>query len=478
MVGYDRLSISKLTKFNKYLPASNPGIPSKRLGGMKLTIDEQTFRDLNIFSSSSNADAIVNLFKHTKTIGGREMVHEMMRSPSSDISLLSGRLAAISWFLQRPIALDIDTHQLDLIEHHLKHNKRYLKANIIDASIDYLRNKITAGADYYIVESGLNNFLKLARFLMTYLKTLEETNAPDSLQIHATKIRAILALPALKRMIAIPSKKLKFYQISEFDGVFRKKHRKEILELLKLVYELDVYETMAYITEDKGLCLPTYLESGGVSISIDGFYHPRLKNPVKNSITIGENSNMTFLSGSNMAGKSSMLKATGLCVYLAHIGFPVFANAMSTTIFNGIITTINLADNLNDGLSHYYSEVRRVKETALLIRDGGKVFVIFDELFRGTNVKDAFDASLLIIRELTQVINSVFLISTHIVELAEELKSHPNVAFKYMDTYFDNDRPVFSYKLLEGVSKERLGMYIVKNEGIIEIIQEAIKNKN
>jgi len=310
------------------------------------------------------------------------------------------------------------------------------------------------------------------------LKTLEETNAPDSLQLHATKIRAILALPALKRMIAIPSKKLKFYQISEFDGVFRKKHRKEILELLKLVYELDVYETLAYITADKGLCLPTYLKSGGVSISIDGFYHPRLKNPVKNSIAIGENSNMTFLSGSNMAGKSSMLKATGLCVYLAHIGFPVFATSMSTTIFNGIITTINLADNLNDGLSHYYSEVRRVKETALLIRDGGKVFVIFDELFRGTNVKDAFDASLLIIRELTQVINSVFLISTHIVELAEELKSHPNVAFKYMDTYFDNDRPVFSYKLLEGVSKERLGMYIVKNEGIIEIIQEAIKNKN
>jgi DNA mismatch repair protein MutS len=151
---------------------------------------------------------------------------------------------------------------------------------------------------------------------------------------------------------------------------------------------------------------------------------------------------------------------------------------MSTTIFNGIITTINLADNLTDGLSHYYSEVRRVKETALLIRDGGKVFVIFDELFRGTNVKDAFDASLLIIRELTQVTNSVFLISTHIVELAEEFKSHPNVAFKYMDTYFDKDHPVFSYKLLEGVSKERLGMYIVKNEGIIEIIQEAIKNKN
>ncbi|HEX8608725.1 MAG TPA: hypothetical protein VF679_08810 [Pedobacter sp.] len=442
---------------------------------MKFNIDQQSFKDLNIFSSSSNAEVIVNLFKHTKTIGGREMIYEMMRNPSSDLGFLANRTAAISWFLEHNIILDITSHQIDLIDHHLKHNKHHLKGNILDASVDFLRNKITAGADYYIVESGLTNFLKLAKFLEEYLKVIEETNAPEGLKAHAKRMTEILALPALKGMIGIKSRRLRFYHVSRLDGVFRKHYKKELNELLALVYELDVYETLAYITEHKGLSLPTYSESGNVSISIEALYHPGIIGAVTNNVQIDEHNNMTFLTGSNMAGKSSFLKATGLCVYLAHIGFPVFAKSMNTTIFSGIITTINLPDNLNDGLSHYYTEVKRVKETALQLRDVGKVFVIFDELFRGTNVKDAFDASLLVINELAQVKSSVFLISTHIVELAEELQTHKNVSFKYMDTFFANERPVFTYKLMDGISKERLGMYIVKNEGIVEIIQEAVK---
>ena len=444
---------------------------------MKFNIDQQSFRDLNIFSSSSDADAIINLFKHTKTIGGREMVNEMMRNPSSDLKFLSDRTAAISWFLKRHIVLDINSHQLDLIDHHLKHNKRHLKANLLDATVDFLRNKITAGADYYVVESGLKNFLKLAKFLKEYLQVIAETNSPDGLKAHAERIREILNLPALRGMIESSSKKLKFYQISRMDGVFRKQLREKLNELLRLVYELDVYETLAYTIQQKNLCLPEYLDSESLNISIEALYHPGIKKAITNNVEIQEQSNMIFLTGSNMAGKSSFLKATGLCIFLAHIGFPVFAKSMRTTIFNGMITTINLPDNLNDGLSHYYTEVRRVKETALQLRDGGKVFVIFDELFRGTNVKDAFDASLLIINELAQIKSSAFLISTHIVELAEELKPHSNIAFKYMDTFFENDHPVFTYKLLDGISKERLGMYIVINEGIVEILQQASENK-
>ncbi|RZL09170.1 MAG: hypothetical protein EOO89_21940, partial [Pedobacter sp.] len=355
--------------------------------------------------------------------------------------------------------------------------KRHLKANLIDAIIDCLRNKITASADYYVVESGLKNFLKLSIFLKDYVQVIEETDAPKGLKEHAEKINKILSLPALKAMIAISPKKLRFWHISRLDSAFRKHLRKELTELLRLVYELDVYETLAYTIEQKSLCLPEYLDTESLNISIEALYHPGIKGAVTNNVEIQEQNNMTFLTGSNMAGKSSFLKATGLCIFLAHIGFPVFAKSMRTTIFNGMITTINLPDNLNDGLSHYYTEVKRVKETALQLRDGGKVFVIFDELFRGTNVKDAFDASLLIINELAQIKSSVFLISTHIVELAEELKSNRNVAFKYMDTFFENNHPVFTYKLLDGISKERLGMYIVINEGIVEIIQQAAENE-
>jgi DNA mismatch repair ATPase MutS len=148
---------------------------------------------------------------------------------------------------------------------------------------------------------------------------------------------------------------------------------------------------------------------------------------------------------------------------------------MKTTVFNGLVTTINLPDNISDGLSHYYSEVKRVKDVAQKLTENDRLFVIFDELFRGTNVKDAFDASLLIISELSFVRNSAFFISTHIVELAGELQKYPNISFQQMETFFEDDKPMFTYKLSEGISIERLGMYIVLKEGIVDTIRKAAK---
>lgn len=143
---------------------------------------------------------------------------------------------------------------------------------------------------------------------------------------------------------------------------------------------------------------------------------------------------------------------------------------------NGLVTTINLPDDLKQGLSHYYTEVKRINEVAQILLKHDKMFVIFDELFRGTNVNDAFDASSLIISELTTVKNSFYIISTHIIELAEVLRKFDNVAFQYLDTYFENKKPVFTYQLRKGISKETLGMYIIQNEGIVDILQQASNN--
>ena len=441
---------------------------------MKFNMDHQSYKDLNVFTSGSDGDAIFNLFKLTKTIGGREMLSEMMSNPSSNLVFLQNRVDTIRWFEQTQFNVDMTNHQLDLIEHYLKHDKLYLKANLIDASADALKNKLFPSNDYYIISTGIKNLLKLFKTLATYQEFISENEAPDVLEVQSDRLSEILELPMMKRIISLDPSKLKFYHISEIDSVFRKTLKKELREILRIVYELDVYECLAYLLKHKGLCLPNYLSTEELNISVEGLYHPGIKNAVANDVTFRAFNNMTFLTGSNMAGKSSFLKAAGLAVYLAHIGFPIFARSMNTTTLNGMITTINLPDNLQQGLSHYYSEVKRVKEAAIQLRDHKKILIIFDELFRGTNVKDAFDASLLVLSELTKVKHSVFLISTHIVELAQELAEYENISFKYMDTYFKGDKPVFTYKLMEGISKERLGMYIVKNEGIVEIIQQAI----
>lgn len=104
-----------------------------------------------------------------------------------------------------------------------------------------------------------------------------------------------------------------------------------------------------------------------------------------------------------MSGKSTFLKTIGLHIYLAHLGFPVPAKKLKISIFDGLFTTINLADNLNLGYSHFYSEVKKVKDIVLKINSKKNLIVIFDELFRGTNVKDAYDASLIIISTLAKI---------------------------------------------------------------------------
>src|SRR3546814_20833413 len=75
------------------------------------------------------------------------------------------------------------------------------------------------------------------------------------------------------------------------------------------------------------------------------------------------------------------------------LGFPVPATRMRTCVLDGLITTINLADNIGAGYSHFYTEVKRVKLVAERIQQTDRLLVIFDELFRGTNVKEAYERS-------------------------------------------------------------------------------------
>ena len=88
-------------------------------------------------------------------------------------------------------------------------------------------------------------------------------------------------------------------------------------------------------------------------------------------------------------------------------------------------------------------------------------------------MKDAYDASLSIISAFLKVHTSIFIISTHITEVAKALNQVENIDFKYMETTFDNETPQHSYLLKNGISDERIGLWIVKNEQIVELIEKA-----
>jgi DNA mismatch repair ATPase MutS len=158
------------------------------------------------------------------------------------------------------------------------------------------------------------------------------------------------------------------------------------------------------------------------------------------------------------------------------MGFPVPAASMEFSVQNGLFTTINLPDNINMGYSHFYAEVIRVKKVAESINRSKNLIVIFDELFRGTNVKDAYDATVAVTEAFAANKNCIFIISTHIIEAGETLRERcDNIYFINLPTVMEGSQPLYTFKIAEGITSDRHGMIIINNEGILEILKNVKK---
>ncbi len=188
---------------------------------------------------------------------------------------------------------------------------------------------------------------------------------------NAKSIEQLLTDPAFEPVFKEqPKGKLAYSAISAYDLLFRTRERNKIEKLLGYIYYLDVYLSVAKVATDRKFIFPKALEKGSSVLKLEGVYHPELKHPVPNDVAMNAGNNLIFLTGANMAGKSTFLRSLSTAVYIAHMGFPVAAKNMEFSVMDGIYTTINLPDNLGIGASHFYAEVLRVKKVAAALSTG------------------------------------------------------------------------------------------------------------
>ena len=252
------------------------------------------------------------------------------------------------------------------------------------------------------------------------------------------------------------------YIIDKYDYLFRCIHLELIRGLLSHIYILDVCRTAHRIAVSKGFCCrPEMTEA--MDLSITGFVHPFTEGGRNNDWKM-TNGNICILTGSNMAGKSTTLKAITITVWLAHCGLPVPARSMTCPVFDGIYTSINLPDSLRDGRSHFMAEILRIKEVLQKAKSGKRCLIILDEMFRGTNAQDAFEASIAVNELLRKYPHCLFLISTHILEYAKHFEKDNTCCFYYMDSKIENDQFICPYQLLEGISEAQVGYWLVRKE--------------
>jgi len=441
-------------------------------------LDKQTLDDLVIFQNGIDNNSIFNLFNNTITIGGWERLEQIFKFPLTDAEQVNQRIAALTYLQRFNVIINIDKSTCDFIEFYLKQTSKPKALFKPIALLERLIYAFNSNNSYYVIQQGVTHTLKLIKVLDEFTKQNDYNLLPSVLQNFYTTICEILDGDIFIGIREISTKvKLSALDIAHADTVFRGSGYDELKTLLSVVYDLDVFTSVASTGARLKFNLPVISKTAGPSLVINGLFHPFINNPVCNDIEFDTNKNICFVTGANMAGKSTFLKSIGIAVFLSQLGFPVPAAYLETSVFDGLITTINLSDNIQQGNSHFYAEVLRVKHVAAKINQSQNMVVIFDELFRGTNVKDAYDASLSIIAAFAKLRKSFFVISTHIVEVANELKQIENVNFKFMETTFDDGIPQYSYLLMDGITEERLGMWIVKNEGIVDIIEGIVSRE-
>jgi DNA mismatch repair ATPase MutS len=432
---------------------------------MSFITDQQTLDDLEIFGRPAGV-SIYMLFNRTFTRGGADVLAEMFRFPLVDAGAINKRSAIIAFFSGRRV-FPFDTELFDIAEHYLAETDERTKLSFSPGGLSRrLSGLIAEEAGYKFVSTGVMACVAIVNGLREFAVSLPRWE-------ELTAIEGVLAEPAFASVPGTGDK-MAYSVMAEWDVSFRFRHRVLLKKLLRFIYQLDVYISVGGVAAERGFCYPRAVTSG--SLELEGLYHPRLADPVPNDFRLTPEGNVVFLTGANMAGKSTFMKSLGVAMYLGHMGFPVAAKRFEFSVMDGIYTTINLPDNLGLGISHFYAEVLRVKKVAKELGLGRSLFVIFDELFRGTNVKDAYEATIAITEGFARKRRSMFVISTHIIEAGDVLKERcPNICFSYLPTRMNGNTPVYTYRLEEGITADRHGMVIIRNEGILELLKKMVK---
>jgi DNA mismatch repair ATPase MutS len=432
---------------------------------MILHTDGQTIEDLRIFAKGDNS-GIYDLYNHTFTRGGELILRDMFTTPLSDSKEINRRIHIIQHFARLKTVFPFNAALFDLAEKYLMHAGEHPKNATHQPALSEKE-----------IFNGVSAVIELFHLVRQFVGSEEVAGIPAYSQ-EREAIRQLLADPGFAPVLKEKGKgKLPYAAIAAYDILFRVRERAKIERLLGHIYYLDVYLSVAKVANDRKFIFPVARDKGEAILKLEGVYHPELNNPVGNNVTMNAALNLVFLTGANMAGKSTFLRSLSTAVYVAHMGFPVAARSMEFSVMDGIYTTINLPDNLGIGASHFYAEVLRVKKIAGELNSGKSLFIVFDELFRGTNVKDAHEATVAITNAFARKKNSLFIISSHIVEAGEELRRQPTIGFQYLPTRMNGHTPEYTYTLEQGITEDRHGMIIIRNEGILETLKNGRKRK-
>jgi DNA mismatch repair protein MutS len=436
-----------------------------------MEIDKTTYEDLSVFNNEDEF-SVFNRLDFTRTLHGRNRLRQYFTQPFSDLDRILSIQRIIKLFLDNkqrwPIAVTNGT--IMVIE-------KFYETALDEIPDSYLASawiyKIFHAPSLSMVTYSLEHFADFVRDMNKLVELFDIEGCPDLLRSFLKRAKKLLDHSEIRSLIErVPRLRFSIQQSVYYGGFIRKRFKEAVSELIDIYARMDAWFSMATAIQRHDLSFPSFLDQPQPTIVAESLQHILLDKPIAYNVRLNQENNFLFLTGANMAGKSTFIKAVGASVFLAHLGMGVPAKQMSLTVFDGILSNINVVDNIAKGESFFFNEVQRIKNTIIKINNSKKWLVLIDELFKGTNMEDAMKCSTTVIKGLIKIKNSLFILSTHLYEIGDELRTYSNISFKYFETTVKDDQLEFSYQLKDGISNDRLGYIILKREKVVDMLEQ------
>jgi DNA mismatch repair ATPase MutS len=434
--------------------------------------DKTTLQDLSVFGPEGG---VFHLLDHTLSAAGRATLRRMVESPPQSFEALVRVQEVVRWWQAHPQFWTgfISNGTVVMLE-------RFFEAadsvaappsgflGQLAPAIQKLFNRNEFTFVKFSVQQLADFYLGLQELVT---KANEFPEVPARLRDVFTEISGSIDLPLIDRLRSVTGQ-TPHNELAQLAYRARRELKTLTHQLLLQFAQLDAWRSLALATRHQNWQFPELLPEDEVRFEGEGLYHPLLKHPVPYDLTLTQTEHFLLLTGANMSGKTTFLRSLGLAALLAHIGCGVPATRLRISFLRGIVTNMHVEDNLLKGESYFFAEVQRMKSTALRLQSHEPHLVLMDELFKGTNVHDAYECTKAVVEGLSGRRNQLMVLSTHLHEIAAHFEGNSALQFGRFVTEQSADGSFsFPYKLLPGVSSDRIGYRILQREGVLELLK-------
>lgn len=314
------------------------------------------------------------------------------------------------------------------------------------------------------INFSIDIYINFFNYLDSVLKSLNFLDmCPDYAEIIRENMRFISSLN-IYNFHNKPSGIKKIKKI--LDDIERNVKDESYSRFWSFFYMFDVYISISKGITFNKMIFPSFNSDN--HFFIDEFKNIKLKSSVVNSLKLTDKNTIIF-TGANMSGKSTTMKSISTVVYLAHLGLAVPADYCNIPFYDKIFLFFTVSDNIEAGYSYFAQELLNLKNVLITLKEKTS-FVVFDEIFKGTNINDSSKITVKTIKSLSKYNTSLFILSTHLNVIEQQIKDCEKVKVLNLESFFKNNELTFTYKIKNGWSKLEIGEILFRKYGLNNLL--------